>query len=205
MALLEQLIEEQNNIDALPDETITIISELPEEGLDAVWFKDNVPLSMIDAKYETVNKDYTCQLVIPNVTVEDSGDYKIQGGEHESTVSLTVNGSWFNHYLPYHSYFCHFIFLALSIILPQIEQHTDEQAQTDAVSGELSELEKSKALESAQEATQSKESVPLSLVDDINEIIVEDVIPDTVVADVTVEEEGEFGLKSSTSDILIPG
>ena len=88
----EHLTEEQNNIAALPGETVTIITELPEEGLDVVWLKDNVPLSMIDAKYKTMNKDYSYQLVIPDVTVEDSADYKLQGGEYESRVSLTVNG-----------------------------------------------------------------------------------------------------------------
>ena len=88
----EQLTEEQNNIDALPGETVTIITELPEEGLDVVWLKDNVPLSMIDAKYKTMNKDYSYQLVIPDVTVEDSAHYKLQGGEYESKVSLTVLG-----------------------------------------------------------------------------------------------------------------
>ena len=88
----EQLTEEQNNIDALPGETVTIITELPEEGLDVVWLKDNVPLSITDAKYKTMNKDYSYQLVIPDVTVEDSAHYKLQGGEYESKVSLTVLG-----------------------------------------------------------------------------------------------------------------
>ena len=92
MWILEQLTQEQNNITALPGETVTIIAELPEEGLDIVWLKDNVPLSMVDAKYETVNKDCSYELVLPDVTVEDGGEYKIQGGEYESTVSLTVNG-----------------------------------------------------------------------------------------------------------------
>ena len=75
----------------MPGETVTIITELPEEELD-VWLKDNVPLSMIDAKYKTINKDYSYQLAIPDVTVEDSADYKLQGGEYESKVSLTVHG-----------------------------------------------------------------------------------------------------------------
>ena len=92
MVFLDQLTEEQNNIDALPGETVTIITELPEDGLDVVWLKNNVPFSMTDTKYTTIHKDCSYQLVIPDVTVEDSGDYKIQGEEYESTVSLTVNG-----------------------------------------------------------------------------------------------------------------
>ena len=102
------------------------------------------------------------------------------------------------------------MFHALSIILLQIEKHTEEQKHTDAVSEEFSELDTTQVLESAQEATQSKESVPLSLVDDARQIIVEDSIPDGMIPDVTVEdEEGEFGdkdgLKKSTGDIIIQG
>ena len=76
----------------MPGETVTIIAELPEEGLDVVWLKDNVPLSVVNTKYETVNRDCSYELVIPGVTVEDGGEYKIQSGEYESTVSLTVSG-----------------------------------------------------------------------------------------------------------------
>ena len=101
------------------------------------------------------------------------------------------------------------MFRALSIILPQIEQHTEEQKDTDAVSEEFSELDTTQVLESAQEATQSKESVSLSLVDDAREIIVEDAIADGMMPVVTVEDEGVFGgkdvLKTSTSDITIQG
>ena len=95
------------------------------------------------------------------------------------------------------------------IVLPQIE-HTEEQEHTDAVSGKLSEMETTQGLESAQEATQSKESVPLSLVDDAREIIVEDSIPGGMIPVITVEDEegelvGKDGLKTSTSDITIQG
>ena len=99
----EQLTEEQKNIDASPGETVTIIAELPEEGLDVVWMKDNIPLSMSQGKYETVNKDCSYELVIPDVTVEDGGEYKIQGREYESTVSLTVKGYYM--YFVLHSLF----------------------------------------------------------------------------------------------------
>ena len=86
------MTEIQKNVEALPGETVSIITELPEEGLDIIWLKDNVPLSMIEGKYETVNKDFSYQLIIPDVTVEDGGEYQVQGGPYESTVLLTVNG-----------------------------------------------------------------------------------------------------------------
>ena len=88
----EKITEIQTNVQAVPGETVSIITELPEEGLDVVWLKDNVPLSITDAKYKTMNKDYSYQLVIPDVTVEDSAHYKLQGGEYETKVSLTVLG-----------------------------------------------------------------------------------------------------------------
>ena len=88
----EKITEIQTNVQALPGETVSIITELPEEELDVVWLKDNVPLSISEGNYETVNKDSSYQLIIPDVTVEDGGEYKVQGGGHESTVSFTVNG-----------------------------------------------------------------------------------------------------------------
>ena len=72
---------------------MTLISELPESELEVTWFKDNFPLSMTDGKYETINKDCSYELVIPDVTVEDAGEYVVQGGGYESSISLTVTGS----------------------------------------------------------------------------------------------------------------
>ena len=88
----EQFIEEQQNLEALPGETVTLITELPESGLEVTWLKDNVPILMSDEQYQTTNKDCFYELVIPNVTIEDSGEYKVQGGGHESAVLLNVNG-----------------------------------------------------------------------------------------------------------------
>ena len=85
-------MKQEENLEALPGETATLITKLPESGLEVIWLKDNVPLSMIDAKYETINKDCSYELVIPDVTVEDAGDYKVQGGGFESVVPLIVNG-----------------------------------------------------------------------------------------------------------------
>ena len=94
VVLLEEFTDEQENVEALPGETVTIITELPEAGLEVTWFKDNVPLSLTGEKYETVNKDTSYELIIPDVTGEDAGEYKIQGGGFESKISLTVTGKW---------------------------------------------------------------------------------------------------------------
>ena len=85
-------MKQEENIEPLPGETVPLITELPESGLEVTWLKDNVPLSMIDAKYETINKDCSYELLISNVTAEDAGNYKVQGGGFESVVPLIVNG-----------------------------------------------------------------------------------------------------------------
>ena len=71
---------------------MTLITELPESGLEVTWLKDNAPLSISDGKYETVNKDCSYELVIPDVKVEDGGEYKVHGEGYESSVLLNVNG-----------------------------------------------------------------------------------------------------------------
>ena len=69
-----------------------MITELPEAGLEVTWLKDNVPLSLTDEKYETINQDTSYLLVIPDVSIDDGGEYKVQGGGFESTVPLSVQG-----------------------------------------------------------------------------------------------------------------
>ena len=59
----------QENVEALPGETVTLMAELPESGLEVTWFKDK----------------------IAGVTVEDGGQYTVQGGGH-AAVLLNVNG-----------------------------------------------------------------------------------------------------------------
>ena len=88
----EQLTEIQESPQALPGETVTLITKLPEVGLEVTWLKDNVPLSISDGKYQTINRDTSYELVIPDVTVEDGGEYKIRGGGYETTLNLTVIG-----------------------------------------------------------------------------------------------------------------
>lgn len=90
--IAEQFTEVQANVEALPGESVTLMADLPEAGLDVTWLKDNTPLSVADGKYQTINQDNSYQLVIPDVKVEDGGEYKIQGRGYESTVPLTVHG-----------------------------------------------------------------------------------------------------------------
>ena len=85
-------MKQEENIEALHGETVTLITDLPESGLEVTWLKDSVPVSMIDAKYETINKDCSYELLISDVTVEDAGNYKVRGGGFESVVPLIVNG-----------------------------------------------------------------------------------------------------------------
>ncbi len=79
-------------MEAMPGETVTLSTELPESELEVTWLKDNVPLSIADDKFETANKDCSYQLVVPDVTVEDSGVYTVQGGGYESSIPVTVIG-----------------------------------------------------------------------------------------------------------------
>ena len=94
MTILEQFTEIQENVEALPGESVTLITELPEAGLEVTWLKDNSPLSIVQGKYETISKDCYYQLFVPNVTVEDFGEYIVKGNGHESKVKLIVNGKF---------------------------------------------------------------------------------------------------------------
>ena len=111
----EQFVEEQQNIEALPGETVTLITELHEPGLEVTWLKDNIPLSVSDEKYHAANKDCFYELMIPDVTVEDCAEYKVQGGGHESTVLLNVNGGSLNMMLQLNPLFLVFTEFVLNI------------------------------------------------------------------------------------------
>ena len=80
------------------------------------------------------------------------------------------------------------------ILCKLVEQHTEEQQDTEAVDGETSYLD-TNILEETAEATQSKDSLPLLLVNG-NEIIVQDSNPDGVNLDATIEEEEDTSKKS---------
>ena len=82
-----------------------------------------------------------------------------------------------------------------------VEQPTEEQQGTEAVDGETSYLDKNVPEETA-EATQSKDSLPLLLVNG-NEIIVQDSNPDGVSLDATTEEEDTS--KKSPDTITVYG
>lgn len=80
------------NTEAMAQETVVLSCELSKPGEEVTWLKNNVPLSMTDDRYETVNQDTTYQLIIPSVTKDDSGEYTVQAGELQSTAQLTVLG-----------------------------------------------------------------------------------------------------------------
>ena len=89
---IELFTEEQAKVEALPGETVTLVTELSEPGLEVTWLKDNVPLSVTEGKYQTVNNDCSYEITIPDVKLEDGGEYRVEGGGYESTVSLTLKG-----------------------------------------------------------------------------------------------------------------
>lgn len=88
----EQLTRIQNNVEALPGETVTLITEHPGAELDVTWFKDNIPLFLTDGKCQTVNQDSSNQSLLPEITAADEGDYLVQAGGYESKITLTVPG-----------------------------------------------------------------------------------------------------------------
>ena len=51
---------------------------------------------MTDGKYETVNHDCSYEITIPDVKVEDNGEYRAEGDGYESTVSLSIKGWHFD-------------------------------------------------------------------------------------------------------------
>ena len=67
------------------------------------------------------------------------------------------------------------------------EQRTEEQQDVQARATVVSDFD-TKALESSEEATRSKDSVSLSLVDDVSETILHESVPDQVTPDVTITE-----------------
>ena len=83
------------------------------------------------------------------------------------------------------------------------EQHIKEQQDTDVVTEEISDLG-AKILETAEGAAQSKDSVALSLVDDSNELILQDVMPEEVTADSEKMEDKE-DLDKSKAGVGIHG
>ena len=78
--------------EATVDETVEFTCEMTQPGIEVVWLKNHQPLSLTEGRYQIVNQDCSYQLIIPNVTVDDSGDYTVKVGELQSTAGLTVFG-----------------------------------------------------------------------------------------------------------------
>ena len=80
------------------------------------------------------------------------------------------------------------------------EQHIKEQQDTDVVTEEISDLG-TNILESVVGAVQSKDSVALSLVDDSNELILQDLVPEEVTVDTEKMEDKEDFKSNAGVDI----
>ena len=70
-------------------------------------------------------------------------------------------------------------------VLLHTEQYTEEQQDVQPSAGIISDLNTT-LLESSEEATQYKDSVSLSLLGDVSEIILRESVPDEVTLDVSV-------------------
>ena len=96
------------------------------------------------------------------------------------------------------------IFLSASsayILFSYIEQYTEEQQDVQASAGVVSDWD-TKALESSEEVTQSKDSVSLSLVDDVSELFLHDSVPDEVTLDVSIEGDSKVEGKEDYSQFI---
>ena len=82
------------NREATANETVEFNCEITQSGIDVVWLRNGQPLSLTEGRYQITSQDCSYQLVIPNVTTYDVGEYTIKAGEIQSTAVLTVNG-WY--------------------------------------------------------------------------------------------------------------
>ena len=80
------------NTEAVAGETLVLSGELSKSGASVVWLKDYVPLDLSVGRYEVVNEDFTYQLIVPHLTVEDSGTYALQSGNVVSAAEVVVFG-----------------------------------------------------------------------------------------------------------------
>ena len=71
-----------------------------------------------------------------------------------------------------------------------LEQFTEEYQDVPSRTDVASDLN-AKALELSEDATQLKDTVPLSLVDDVSEIILHESVPDEVMLDVSIEGDNK--------------
>ena len=100
-----------------------------------------------------------------------------------------------------------FIYVLFYSLCKLAEQYTKGQQDTDAIGAETSDLD-TDIPEPTLETTQSKESLPLSLIG-VNETIIQDSYPDDFLLEDTVEPtgiiEGKDDSKKSTTVINVPG
>ena len=82
------------NMEALAKETVILTCELSKPDEEVVWLKNSELLSVGDGRHVAVNQDCSHQLVIPDVTVKDSGEYTILAGDLQSTAQLIVYGQF---------------------------------------------------------------------------------------------------------------
>ena len=100
-----------------------------------------------------------------------------------------------------------FIYILFHLLCKLAEQYTKEQQDTDVIGRETLDLD-TNFPESTVEITQSKDSLPLSLIG-VSETIVQDFSPDDFPLEATVEPTGiievKYDSKKSTTAITVPG
>ena len=79
------------------------------------------------------------------------------------------------------------------------EQYVKEQKDMTVVSGNVSDLD-TNVLETAEKVSQSKTSVPLSLAEDVNELVVQESFHDDAICDVTAGDGGKIDEKDAASE-----
>ena len=78
----------------------------------------------------------------------------------------------------------------LATIFKLLAQYTEEQQDVQSSVGIVSDLD-TRLLESSEEATQSKDSVSLSLVGGVSEIILHESVPDDATLGVSIEGDSK--------------
>ena len=71
---------------------MTPTSEHSQPGMDTNFLKNNVPLSITEGKYETINKDSSHEFVTPKISVEDTCEFQEISGDLKSTTQQAVGG-----------------------------------------------------------------------------------------------------------------
>ena len=94
------------------------------------------------------------------------------------------------------------LFLSSSFsYLSNTEQYTKEQVQRVAILEEISDLD-TNALQSTEEAFQSKDSISLSLVGEASELIGQDFVPEEVTLDVAIEGDRKIEEKAYSNEFV---